>query len=266
MKNKLDEVFKNLWQDYISFNPHAKKIHDLFTARGETVINDHIALRTFDDPKINIEALAKVFVNNGYKPKGEYEFTEKKLFARHFEHKNPDLPKVFISELLCTKLSAQAQKILKGLIEQVPPHIPNQENFTYCGRPWLTSFANYETLAKESEYAAWISAFGFRPNHFTIFFNRLKTFKTLAELNSFLKENGFALNNSGGEIKGSPEVFLEQSSTHADEIEVLFSDGKHAIPACYYEFARRYPMPNGQLYQGFVEKSADKIFESTDRQ
>ena len=64
-------------------------------------------------------------------------------------------------------------------------------------------------------------------------------------------------------MKGSKEVCLEQSSTLANNIEVEFEDGKLTIPACYYEFAKRYPMKNGELYQGFVAASADKIFEST---
>jgi len=38
----------------------------------------------------------------------------------------------------------------------------------------------------------------------------------------------------------------------------------HEIPSCYYEFARRYEDKNGELYGGFIAKSADKIFESTD--
>lgn len=45
--------------------------------------------------------------------------------------------------------------------------------------------------------------------------------------------------------------------------EVNFSDGKKQIPSCYYEFAKRYKDSDGKLYQGFVAKSADKIFEST---
>jgi hypothetical protein len=43
---------------------------------------------------------------------------------------------------------------------------------------------------------------------------------------------------------------------------VQFSDGTYEIPACYYEFAHRFKV-NGVLYNGFVEQSADKIFEST---
>ena len=116
---------------------------------------------------------------------------------------------------------------------------------------------------KESDYAAWVSAFGYRPNHFTVFINELKKFSDIHVLNDFLKEQGFKLNSSGGEVKGSKEVCLEQSSTLANNIEVSFEDKKLTIPACYYEFARRYPLPDGKLYQGFVAASADKIFEST---
>ncbi|MFB6258856.1 MAG: TraB/GumN family protein [Flavobacteriales bacterium] len=80
-----------------------------------------------------------------------------------------------------------------------------------------------------------------------------------------LRDNGFELNTSGGEVKGSPDVFLEQSSTMANDVEVEFTDGTYEIPFCYYEFARLYEKPDGEMYQGFVAKSADKIFESTDR-
>ena len=56
---------------------------------------------------------------------------------------------------------------------------------------------------------------------------------------------------------------LEQSSTLADKVAVNFSDKTVKIPSCFYEFAKRYPLNNGQLYTGFVAASADKIFEST---
>ena len=72
------------------------------------------------------------------------------------------------------------------------------------------------------------------------------------------------LNDAGGAIKGTPAEHLEQSSTRADSIEVAFADGRARIPSVYYEFARRYPLPSGELFHGFVPASADKIFESTD--
>lgn len=107
------------------------------------------------------------------------------------------------------------------------------------------------------------SSFWIWPNHFTVFVNSLTKFDSLSVLNEHIKNHGFKLNSSGGEIKGSKEVLLEQSSTLANTIEVEFSDGKLSIPACYYEFAKRYPQKDGKLYQGFVAASADKIFEST---
>jgi hypothetical protein len=104
---------------------------------------------------------------------------------------------------------------------------------------------------------------GFRANHFTVSVNALKNFETLVSVNDTLKAAGFALNTSGGEIKGSQEVMLKQSSTLADEALVEFTDGSKMVPSCFYEFARRFPMADGTLYPGFVAASADKIFEST---
>ena len=66
-------------------------------------------------------------------------------------------------------------------------------------------------------------------------------------------------------MKVNPSECLEQSSTLADSIEVELSDKKMQIPSCYFEFAKRYPLESGELYQGFVASSADKIFESTDK-
>jgi hypothetical protein len=91
----------------------------------------------------------------------------------------------------------------------------------------------------------------------------MQHFTSLEQMNSLLKESGFILNSSGGEIKGGPEVLLAQSSTMADKIEVEFANGRKTIPSCFYEFAQRYPMASGSLYRGFVAASADKIFEST---
>ncbi len=50
----------------------------------------------------------------------------------------------------------------------------------------------------------------------------------------------------------------------ADKVPVTFIEGTEIIPGGFYEFAKRYPMGNGELYTGFVAASADKIFESTD--
>ena len=49
----------------------------------------------------------------------------------------------------------------------------------------------------------------------------------------------------------------------ADHAYVKFEAESKMIPSCFYEFAQRYKMPDGNYYTGFVAASADKIFEST---
>lgn len=260
----LPSLLDKMWKDYVAINPLAQKIHDLFTQRGDEVMNDHIALRTFNDPRVNIQVMAAPFIKSGYKYSGEYHFKDKKLYAHHYEHTDSALPKIFISELKLEECSSVLNSTIKELIAQIPSGQENEFDFCSMGRPWKkVSTSTYETLYKESEYAAWVAAFGYRPNHFTVFINALKSFKDIHELNTFLKAQGVKLNSSGGEVKGTPEVFLEQSSTLANNIEVQFENGPMTIPACYYEFAKRYVTPSGKLYQGFVAASADKIFEST---
>lgn len=263
--NNLTQLFENLWKDYLALNPDASRIHDLLTQRGEEIINDHIALRTFNDPRVNIGVLAKPFLAEGYRKAGSYQFPGKHLDAFHFEHSDASFPRIFISELRLEEFSSGLQNIVANLLESTPSTLSDNLQASLSGRPWDLSYATYETLREESEYAAWLAAFGFRPNHFTVFVNALKTFSGIRDLVDFLKQNGFAINSSGGEIKGSVESLLEQASTLANKVTVPFSDGSHTIPSCYYEFAQRHPTADGTLFSGFLAKSADKIFESTDK-
>lgn len=261
----IQKLLEKMWIDYCAMNPAAKKIYDMFRAEGEDVQNDHIALRTVNHPRLGIKSLSQHFEKYGYVYSGEYHFVEKKLYAQHFQHADESLPKIFISELLLEKMSPFVRDTMNELASKVPDSLIQSETFSFCGRPWDVSFKTYNTLATESEYASWVAAYGFRPNHFTVNVNNLKHFKDLPKLNAFIEKAGYTLNKSGGVIKGTPSDYLEQSSTMAEEIPVAFSDGTHKIPGCYYEFAKRYALDNGKLYQGFVAKSADKIFESTNK-
>ncbi len=260
----VETFFGHLWQQYTDINPQAHAIHALLEARGETVVNDHVALRTFNTEKLGIDRLSKIFEDMGYENRGSYDFTAKQLNAYHFEHcDNPNHPKIFISELITESFSEKLQDIVKRIDDQVDADDVFAADFLYTGRPWDLTFTDYIALLQESEYAAWTAAFGYRANHFTVSINHLTTFFDIDSLNEFILENGFALNESGGLIKGTPEQLLEQSSTMAPMVNLEFSDVNHLIPSCFYEFAKRYPMASGKLYQGFIAASADKIFEST---
>ena len=148
------------------------------------------------------------------------------------------------------------------LTDSVEESVYQGENFCVSGRPWIIDYPTYKKLHDESEYAGWMSAFGYRANHFTINVNSLDSHQDLESLNEYIISQGYSLNISGGAIKGDKSVGLEQSSTMAEKVSVDFIDGSHDLPSCYYEFAKRYDV-EGKLYQGFVTTSADKIFEST---
>jgi hypothetical protein len=250
------ELLDALWRDYASVAPQAERIHQLLAARGETLRNDHVALRTFGVPEIGLTALAATFESLGWRPRDTYRFDDKHLRARYWQHDDPALPKVFVSELVLAELSPAAQAVVAGLVAQLPAGFGARPDLAWAGRPWALPLAAYETLLAESEYAAWVAAFGFRVNHFTVDVASLASFPGLVELNAFLVAHGFTLNDAGGAIKGTPRECLEQSSTRADSIEVAFSDRTARIPSCYYEFARRYPLPSGELFSGFVPASA----------
>jgi hypothetical protein len=260
-----NSIFNRLWKDYTTQNPDTKKVYDLFIAEGETIVNDHIAFRTFNHPAINVDALARVFLKNGYEFRGEYRFEQKKLLAKHYEHSTDvSAPRVFISELLVEEFSEYLRSRVAEWVSGIPQDLIHSDELIYAGNVSGTpSFEVYEKLRQESEYAAWLYVNGFCANHFTVSVNSLKKFDTIQKVNAFLKSKGFLLNDAGGEIQGTPAELLEQSSIKAGMVPVTFSEGTYHIPGCYYEFAKRYPDSDGKIYSGFIAKSADKIFEST---
>ncbi|MGZ3725910.1 MAG: 2-oxoadipate dioxygenase/decarboxylase family protein [Pseudobdellovibrio sp.] len=264
-QNKLTEFLSDIWNDFIQVNPTAKEIHSLLEKNNEKVVNDHIAFRTFSRPEISAKVMADRFTQLGYTIEKEYEFPVKRLKALHMEHFDISKPKIFISEIDINKLSNTSKKVLEDSLRQIPAGITTRDSLPFSGRHWEASYKTYLNLYSESEYAAWLYAHGFRANHFTVLANELKNLNDIKKLNEFLKANGFTLNASGGEIKGSPSLLLEQSSTMAAPVQVRFEEGLFNIPGGYYEFAKRYPMKNSKLFQGFVAESADKIFESTNR-
>lgn len=262
MTTEVKALFEKIWQQYLTITPSAKKIHQLLGS-GNDVVNDHVAYRTFNIEKVNLNKLAQNLVPLGYTECGQYDFPSKKLTAKHFEHIDSSMPKVFISELRVEEFSPEIQKIIHNLVDQLPKNISEQAHFLYSGRPWTVNSGDYKTLLAASEYAGWLSAWGYRANHFTVSINHLKYFNSIVDVNNTLKNAGYVLNANGGEVKGNERVKLEQSSIIADKALVEFSDVTLEIPSCFYEFAKRYPLTDGNLYTGFVTSSAEKIFEST---
>jgi hypothetical protein len=266
---QIDVFFDRAWDRYSEITPDAGKIHDILESRGETVVNDHVAFRTFNIPGIDRFSLGKLFEAWGYRLISDLlEFPEKKLKANYWLHSDPSLPKVFISELILEEFPADLQNWIWEIAQPLLGTIQKQGSISaelFLKPTWQpVRWEDYQHFYPISEYAAWTAAYGIQVNHFTVLVNQLKTVSSLQELNQILAGAGFTLNQSGGVIKGTPDELLEQSSTVAGRIPWKFENGiTQPIMSCYYEFARRYPVPGTQqLFQGFVPKSADKIFES----
>jgi len=249
------ELLELLWRDFVAVAPQAEEIHTILTGRGEILCNDHVALRTFAVPGIGGDALARPFAALGWERGERYEFLGG-VRAGAWQHADPALPRVLISELVIDRLSPRAQAVIRALVGQLPEGFGERDDLAWAGRPWRVTHGDYQALRVESAYAAWVAAFGFLVHHFTIDAGALSTFPDLAALSAFLVEHGFALDDPGGTACGSRGERIERAATRPDPIAVEFADAVVRIPSCHYELVRRYPMPTGELFTGFVAASA----------
>ncbi len=262
---EIESFFDRLWQDFKTIAPAAASIRQKLEEEGESVVNDHVAFRTYDLSPVSLTDLERHLLRYGYERYERYDFPAKKLNAYGYLHPSGAQPRVFLSELRTAELSAEHRALVQRLVAQVTPAIADRPDILWAGRLWNPiDKATYLRLRQESEFAAWVAVFGFRANHFTVSVNELQRYPSITKVLDFVEAQGFLVNESGGRVKGSPEVLLEQGSTQADMCEVELADGPAQLPSSYYEFALRYADHDGRLYDGFVPTSADRIFESTD--
>ncbi len=297
------EVFKQLWDHYFQLVPFAPQIVQAFQARQDAWIEDHVAYRTLPGEHTGSHVLQGLFEALGYTRKDDYHFEEKQLKAFWMcppdtkGHSREASPKVFISELIPGRFSPEFQEVLRRLSSQVVAsplrriqsfreraktgHVEASRslvtecvalltNFPAWNRP---SVRDYEILKKESEYASWTMLFGNQINHFTVSSHLMKTFPKIQAVADFLEnELKVPMNHSGGVVKGTAELRLEQIATMAADVDYEFQEGVERVAYGFVEFAHRYPLEGRKsdgawesYYQGFVTSNADKIFESTFR-
>jgi hypothetical protein len=182
------------WSRYVKLCSDASRIHRLLTDRGETIIHDHVAFRTFNIDGISKKELGKVFETMGYaKVNDDLTFPSKGLEASYYIHTADFLqPKIFISELLTEKFSPELQAWIKQVTstkvakndgrydgrndggsspsssspspplgeESSTPNPSLGEEF-FLAPTWApVRLEDYQRFYAESEYAAWTAAFG----------------------------------------------------------------------------------------------------------
>ena len=286
----LQSVLGGLMRRYQARVPDVEKI--IQTMLEEEVIgepgdiqNDHIAFRTMGVKHLGIGSLEKIFLHYGYERRDPYDFPAKKLNAYWYSPPEPHFPRVFISELRVEELSGKAQGIIRSYTDEVTRDPVDDLNLdsaaevdAFLHSPlWrLPSLEDFERLAEESEYAAWVIYNRYYLNHFTISVHTLPAgYDTVTDFSGFLEAHGIKLNDSGGKVKTSPDGKLLQSSTVAEMIEAEFAGGRaKEISGSYVEFAERrvldayQDLPKEEVKrehrrEGFEAGNADKIFEST---
>src|SRR5262245_1014411 len=94
-------LFDVLWDRYRQRVSYVQTYERVIREAGATFVNDHIAFRTFatQQPLTGISTISRIFEALGYRAAGSYHFDDKQLSAIHFQHANPQFPKLFISEL-----------------------------------------------------------------------------------------------------------------------------------------------------------------------
>jgi len=289
-KTALSIVLNDLFEHYSQNVSDVKKItkaliDQKIIASTADIVNDHIAFRTLGVPHLGIQSFEKIFLAYGYTKRDYFYFEGKKLNAYWYAPPSPDYPRIFVSELIVSKLSKEVQDIIQHYTKPIasdPVESLDLNNgqavADFLQKPlWDLPRANeYETLLAESEYASWVIYNRYYLNHYTISIHELKDgYNTLEEFNAFLEGIGVKLNTSGGKIKTSEDGLLRQSSTVSALYDATFADGKTLkIAGSYVEFAERGILPayrhlppsqieNKHRRDGFETNNADKIFEST---
>ena len=288
----LDKILEALFTPYRERVPDVGKIIKAMLTEGiikheSDIENDHVAFRTLGVPNLGIASFEKIFLHYGYTKEDPYFFAKKKLDAYWYSPPEPKYPRVFISELRVGDLSLASQQLIHKFtspltsdpVDEIDLDNPSQVGAFFHRPLWsLPTLSEYEALAAESEYAAWVIYNRYYLNHYTISVHQLDQYATLEKFNAFLNSIGIVLNSAGGIIKISPDGLLRQSSSVAEMIDATFSCGTTlAIPGSYVEFAERLVLPEFQHLpieqlkrfhrrEGFEAGNADKIFESTFRE
>nr|WP_295925805.1 DUF1338 domain-containing protein [uncultured Dyadobacter sp.] len=286
----LDIVLNGLMRRYKERVPDVGIILDAMEQDGivknaGAIENDHIAFRTMGVPQLGVRSFEKIFLHYGYEKRDHYFFEGKKLDAWWYSPPRDTDPRIFVSELRVGDLSKESQQIIHSYTNEVTTDpvdsldLDNGEAVdAFLHQPlWRTpTVADYQSLLKESEYAAWVIYNRYYLNHFTISVHNLPDgYNTVARFNDFLEKHGIKLNTSGGKIKVSPDGGLLQSATVAEMLDAEFAHSeKLRIAGSYVEFAERKVLPafadlstdeikRKHRRDGFEAGNADKIFEST---
>lgn len=291
-------LIQKLWLQYLSRMEHARKYTGMLEKKGGNLVFDHLAFRTINihtgEQPEGIQAIGHIIRSLGYFKAGDYKFVKKKLKAAHFEHAEPGLPKIFVSQLEGEELPEWVQKMVKEALKETPyllsdvgidllNHLKNDGELTseaadvlenelayYFRRPWRPPLKeSVLSLNDISQYGAWVLLHGNSVNHFAVDINaqQVKSWPDLESTCQAMERAGIPVKPG---IEGAKGSKLQQSATLAvkEGAEVRGDNGPEKITwtYAYFEFTQRgFTEENGnkKLFTGFLGDQARHLFNMT---
>lgn len=248
MSSDASRLLELLWNRYAAEVPFARTFVEL---SGGSFRNDHVAFRSLARPGGGISRLEAIFARLGWKRAGEYTFPETHLSAIYMAHPE-GLPRVFLSELKAEELSPRARELLATLPEDPPPPTDVEALAGWFEAPPPPREAALLELEKESQYGAWLLAFGRKVNHFTGSVDDVEAWQQR------MRQAGVPMKAA---IEGERGGVLRQTATHAAPLGVALQEGgTRAWPYAYFEIAQR-----AAGFDGFLGPQARALFEMTQR-
>ena len=288
----LVDLFDALWVEYRSRVSYVRQYEEVVAKLGGSFFNDHIAFRTLSRqrPQVGIVTLSRIFEALGYIPANCYQFPDKDLRSIHYQHANPRLPKLFITEMQTWKLSPASQEVVsKALSAHVDPFsdqdltdLANLERVSpdrrlmllgeakawFSDPLWPAPTSNeIKAINKESQFAAWVLVHGYRVNHFTALVNSHGA-AAIDDIDKTIDAMKRADIPMKADIEGAKGSKLRQTATEAVMTDVAAADGSFPWTYAYFEIAERGTITDGETgrtgrFEGFLGPQATNLFEMT---
>lgn len=292
----LIDLFDTLWQRYRGRMEYARKYEEMIALHGAKFRNDHIAFRTIalEKPALGIFCISRIFEALGYRPIACYEFPDKSLSSIHFEHPNPEFPKLFITQLRTWELSHPSQKIIQKVLknhgrrlsDEIISALYNLNQSSEEERKKLLRLCSsyFEklswslpqkeqvlTLNQETQFGAWVLVNGYDVNHFTALVNSHGV-PALDDIEKVVTEMRNCNIPMKKEIEGDRGTKLRQSSTESVVIDIKVKEGSKIVQIpwsyAYFEIAERPFFKNSvtgnmERFEGFLGAQATNLFEMT---
>ena len=288
-------LFDTLWDRYRTRVSYVQTYEKVIHNAGAKLVNDHIAFRTLatEQPLAGIASVSRIFEALGYRAAGNYQFEDKHLSAIHFQHANPQFPKLFISELKVWELPGEAREAIGRTVRShrlpvsmealVALHDLDRDSSPadellpatvaqFHELPWLLPRKEDVVAANAaSQYAAWVLVHGYNVNHFTSLINAhgVPALDDIEKTIAALKAAGIPMK---AEIEGEAGSKLRQTATEAVQIDVAVLDNGRPVQMpwsyAYFELAQRDTVVdpatgNRVRFEGFLGSQATNLFEMT---